>query len=419
MTNAGVFEFLEIKLAYVFLFGLLGALTAYLPLWYTSIGISKEQIGFLTGIGPMIVLVAGPVVPAIGDLTGKKIAVLAVGATCAVAARTIMYFLAREFWIILLLSALYSASISGLPSLLDSISVERTRGGYGSARLLGSIGFGLAALIAGTLIGNEKFQRAFEMNVIYGFCFVLVLLKFRELDTGERDSQRHDAGSISLVMGLLRSLQRLDASLFLVVTLFSGSFCGVLDSYLFLRLKELGAPGVLMGIARFVNCLSEIPFFFYIRPLMERVGIFNLVALAQLGYTLRFATYSMVSNPWTILPLEAIHGLTFAAFYACAVHFFRAIAPANGRSAMQGLLTGTHWGLGYACGSLAGGLIYQGLGLQKLFFIMSAAAGVSCGVAAALGRISPLTTCEIIALDPPSASASQPLLRKEGTGQDV
>ncbi|KAJ8902596.1 hypothetical protein NDN08_006997 [Rhodosorus marinus] len=344
MTNVGVFEFPEIKLAYVFLFGILGSLTAYLPLWYKSIGIAKEQIGFLTGIGPVIVLVAGPVVPAIGDLTRNKIAVLAVGATCGVAARTIMYFLAREFWIILLLSALFSASMSGLPSLLDSISVERTRGGYGSARLLGSIGFGIAALIAGTLIGDGKFERAFEMNVLYGFCFILVLLKFRDLDAGESDSQRDDAGSVSFVRGLLRSLQRPDACLFLVVTLFSGSFCGVLDSYLFLRLKELGAPGVLMGLARFVNCISEIPFFFYIRPLMERIGIFNLVALAQLGYILRFATYSVVSNPWTILPMEAIHGLTFASFYACGVHFFRAIAPPNGRSTMQ-VISSLHHGI--------------------------------------------------------------------------
>jgi hypothetical protein len=36
---------------------------------------------------------------------------------------------------------------------------------------------------------------------------------------------------------------------------------GVIDVFLILRLKQLGASGIVMGVARFITCAAEVPMF--------------------------------------------------------------------------------------------------------------------------------------------------------------
>ena len=48
---------------------------------------------------------------------------------------------------------------------------------------------------------------------------------------------------------------------FCTIVLLSGIGMGVVDSFLFLRLKQLGAGGLVMGVARFITCASEVPMF--------------------------------------------------------------------------------------------------------------------------------------------------------------
>lgn len=59
------------------------------------------------------------------------------------------------------------------------------------------------------------------------------------------------------------------------------------------RLKDLGGTHAICGIARLIMCLAEVPFFFLSGPLIRRIGVRGVIALAQVAYLTRFVYYSV------------------------------------------------------------------------------------------------------------------------------
>ncbi|CAM9242061.1 unnamed protein product, partial [Hapterophycus canaliculatus] len=140
-------------------------------------------------------------------------------------------------------------------------------------------------------------------------------------------------------------------------------------------LHDLGGSHVLLGLAGFVMCTAELPFFYLSGPLIQRIGSRNVVALAQVGYLLRFVYYSVLHDPWWVLPAEVLHGLTFAAMWAATTDYAHGIAPAHLRSTMQATVSGLKRGLGYGLGAVLGGVLYSGLGPRMCF---GASAALPC-----------------------------------------
>ncbi|CAN0090201.1 unnamed protein product, partial [Ectocarpus sp. 13 AM-2016] len=116
------------------------------------------------------------------------------------------------------------------------------------------------------------------------------------------------------------------ASFFTAVVL-SGMGRGVIDTFLFIRLEELGGSRLLCGLARPIMCMAEVPFFYLSGPLIRRAGARGVIALAQLAYLTRFVYYSVLREPWWVLPSEVLHGLTFAAMWAATTDYAHQIAP--------------------------------------------------------------------------------------------
>jgi MFS family permease len=65
--------------------------------------------------------------------------------------------------------------------------------------------------------------------------------------------------------------------IFALVIFLSGMGSGVIDTFLFIRLKELGASGFIMGTARFITCAAEVPMFQIASTLQAKFGIWKLV----------------------------------------------------------------------------------------------------------------------------------------------
>ncbi|CAM9324048.1 unnamed protein product [Ectocarpus sp. 4 AP-2014] len=172
------------------------------------------------------------------------------------------------------------------------------------------------------------------------------------------------------------------ASFFMAVGL-SGMGAGVIDTFLFIRLEELGGSHALCGLARLIMCIAEVPFFYLSGPLIRRVGVRGVIALTQVAYLTRFIYYSVLREPWWVLPAEVLHGLTFAAMWAATTEYAHGIAPGalcccpHLRTTIQGVVSGIHWGLGFGLGAMLGGLLYAGLGASRCFAVSAALPSLS------------------------------------------
>ena len=64
------------------------------------------------------------------------------------------------------------------------------------------------------------------------------------------------------------------------------------------------------------------------------------------SYGLRFLGYFLLTNPWFVLFLEPLHGITFGLMYAAASSYASSITPPGMHGTIQGLIGGIHFGTG-------------------------------------------------------------------------
>eukprot|EP00752_Nemacystus_decipiens_P014611 g13010.t1 len=105
----------------------------------------------------------------------------------------------------------------------------------------------------------------------------------------QNGTKDQDGGALSALWTMFSTPQ--NACFFTAVVL-TGVGKGVINTFLYVWLVELGGPHVLLGLAGLVTSASEVPFFYLSGHLIEKLGAKNVVALAQLGYLARFGTYA-------------------------------------------------------------------------------------------------------------------------------
>jgi len=92
-----------------------------------------------------------------------------------------------------------------------------------------------------------------------------------------------------------------------------------------------------------------------------------MFVIALSAYTIRVFAYTQLTNPWWVLPVELMHGVTFSMAWAAGVSYAVQIAPAELLATAQGLWNGVLGGLGPAVGGLIGGFVYDSYGPKILF----------------------------------------------------
>eukprot|EP00903_Cladosiphon_okamuranus_P011518 g10845.t1 len=382
---------------YFFLFMSLGSILPYLPVIWGSKGLSDDEIGLLAAVRPIAIIVVGPLICAFGDKHGIQLKIL-YGMIVLFAITTSSVLVAGNFLTLAAVEASSAICESPILSLVDS-SVRKSfgAGGYGSQRMWGAVGYGFAVLLSGVVY---DITGAGYGSVVVVFFVALVLALAAavggpvgtadepargKMKEGNRDRCEcriemtakggpDRAGKTSESDDNTRTTSRGQAADL------DGSghssngwhWEGRHHTFLFVWLDELGGSHVVFGLAGLIMCAAEVPFFFLSGSLIRMIGPRNVVALSQIGYIFRFGYYSVLQDPWWVLPVEVVHGLTFAAMWAATTDYAHGIAPAHMRTTMQATVSALKRGLGYGLGALLGGILYSNLG-PRLCFRVSAA----------------------------------------------
>ena len=147
---------------------------------------------------------------------------------------------------------------------------------------------------------------------------------------------------------------------FLGTILIGSIIMSLTNNFLFLYLNSLGASKSLMGFSLTIATISEIPVLFFADRLLGRWGAKGLLTLSLLGYGVRAFAYSFMNVPWLVLPIQLLHGPTFATLWAAGVSYADEIAPEGMGATAQGLLSAVVWGLGSALGhQLTAGVVVK------------------------------------------------------------
>lgn len=150
---------------------------------------------------------------------------------------------------------------------------------------------------------------------------------------------------------------------------------GILNSYVALHIQSLfedpAQATVLVGVMQFIACTSEVVFFALSTVVLQKFGSRLTISVAAVCFATRFGYYALLTSPWFVLPIEFIHGVSWACFWAACQQYALSIAPPGLEGTLQGLLAGFYSGLGAGLGTFAGGFINKSLGAPALFWCIS------------------------------------------------
>jgi PPP family 3-phenylpropionic acid transporter len=346
-------------------YGAVSFLIPYMALFYQGQGMSGGQIGLLTAIPPIISFFAAPLWTGAADAT-RRHKLVTVIATVAVVIVAFIFPGMASFGGLLLMVSLFAFTNSPISSLVNSavlVQMGDRKHQYGRVRLWGTIGYGILAPFGGTLIGRLGLQWSFWGFAILMLVSLLVvfLIPFQ---------QSHVRSMNFFGQGVRVLLRNKAWVLFLVMVLIAGVGMATVNNYLFVFMNYLGASKSLMGIALTVSTISEIPAMFFSDRLIRRYGARGMLVIALTVIGLRLIFYSLTAQPWVILLIQLMHGLTYAVIYTAGVYYADQIAPPGLNAVTQGMFAGTFMGFGSAAGGLLGGLLLDRFSPEGMYAIV-------------------------------------------------
>lgn len=298
--------------------------------------------------------------------------------------------LLRVFGMVISLVILGEIVQSPLSALSDSgclehIGIENIDK-YGLQRCWASFGFGLLSLIVGAVITKTRgpvnvcgidvtFSDYHVAFYFFGGSMIIVIISAFMFSFPHEKAAKADNKPKPNIKYTFKLFMNAHYCSWLVCMFIMGVCNGVIWSFLYWHLENLGASQLVIGLGSVINNLAEIITFFFIFPVIRRVGVFPFMVLGILGYIVRFCVFAYIDNPWMILPVEVLQGFTFAGVWCVLTVYFCKAVPMEMLGTMQGIIHGVYWGLGSGTGAMIGGLLVQEMGARLTFWIFAGVSG--------------------------------------------
>ncbi len=365
---------------YFWYYGAIGVFVPFFALYLRELGFGGLQVGILTALPSIGVAVAGPVVGAMSDARGTHRWVLRIG-LAAGAVLAAAGALLDGFPAIFLVMTGLALALAAIPSMLDSYAVvagDRAGRSYGAIRVWGSVGYMLAVLVAGRLMGDDVTALVFGG---YAACLAVALLVIAALPRlGERRSQ-------PVLTGIADAVANRSLAVLLLVAFLISTGTAVMNIYLGVHIEDIGGSASLIGLAFAVSAASELPVIALGGWFLARLGAFRLAVLAIAVYAVRFIAFSIITVPELVLGVQVFHGLSYGAFLMASVTLAHRLAPPGRAATAQSLLTAMSFGFGAIAGTLIAGALLDVIGTAGLFAAAAALMAVTLVVLIAGNRL--------------------------------
>eukprot|EP00051_Salpingoeca_urceolata_P034053 m.23311 g.23311 ORF g.23311 m.23311 type:complete len:605 (-) comp7128_c0_seq2:291-2105(-) len=378
-----------VSAAYFLLLFSLGSTLSFMPVFYRDFqGLTYNQVGLLGVIVPLAQFVASPLWSLLADVTGNTHLVLIAAASLTIGSQTL--FLAVKGFDQVCLVILFNAlSFAGILPMVDSAVLKLLHDplNWGKLRLWGAAGFGSAVLVSGGLLqAMDEFwplilQGSSTLIAAVIVCCAQVpfgmLAMAADDDEVPKSKTNHRQPTFfdgaRVMLGLFATAPQLT---FFIVVLVSGYCMGVIENFLFLFLENIGAHSNLLGLSRSVTCAAEVPIFLVAGGIIRNITTQGVMAVAFLAYTIRLVAYSLLGDPWVVLAVEPLHGVTFALLWAACTNYAHEVAPRHYHATTVGLVNGVRT-LGQAVGALLGGHMATARGFRFTFAVSSGVSGIA------------------------------------------
>ncbi len=384
VTQAGYA--LRIALFFTALFLVAGVKLPYLPVWLDWRGLSGPEIALITSAPLFLRIFAGPLIAMAADWSGDRrlaVVVLSWVSLAGLAALAV----AQGFWQMLVAVIVMALASTGIMPIAETLAMSgvRLKGlDYGRMRLWGSLSFVVAGFVAGFAIQSFGAQSILWLTIGFSAVAAMVAHALPAEATDRAEDKNGKPGfSLQGAIGLFKDRR------FLVFLLAAG---GVQAShalfYTFgvIEWRAQGISSTWAGVLWAVGVGVEVALFAVSRRAVERVGAVGLLLIAAVAGVVRWSAMALAPPLWALLPLQALHGLTFGAAHLGGLHVLAGlVAPASAGTA-QAVYASVTSGIGIGLATLLAGPLYAEHG-SRAYLAMAVLAAMSVLAGLVLARL--------------------------------
>ena len=332
------------------------------------IGLSDSEVGIISAVQQVNILLLLPFWGMIADRFGRKNILLL--NMFFVIVFLYGFLLQKTFISILAFTYFFTLFYNPLTPLFDSIVldyIEQNKNlSYGMLRLWASIGWALSAAVTGYFISAENVYIIFPVaSAILVVNWLILKFIYRPLIVVKNLQ--------SLKMRHLKDIVFKDKRLYimLIIMLFYGIFSAPIHLFINVYYAEIGAKYYEIGYAYFFQAMAEVPFFFYSKRIIDKIGARRVIVLTMFVTSLRLFAYGMNSSPWMAIIIGLSHGICLALFLVAFISFVHQFIPPEWRSTGQSFVYAVYFGGGMALGNVWVGFTAGKIGMRGAMLVES------------------------------------------------
>lgn len=364
------------------MFLITGVKVTYLPVWLDWRGLTGAQIGMI-GAAPLFARIIAPPIVALftdrhGDRRGSVILLAWAGLVVMLGLP-----LAQGFWALLALTLLLAVASTAVMPVVETIAMDGVaRHGldYGRMRLWGSITFIVASFAAGAAVARWNAGAIVWLLIGAALATAIAAHLLPGAPDASGDRMRHHGKATTLV-GIGSLLANRAFVLFLVCVGATQAAHAVFYTFGVLHWRQQGIAPVEASLLWSIGVIAEIGLFAVSGLAVRRVGALGLILAGAAAALVRWLLMGLDPPFPLLVPLQALHGLTFGAAHLGAVHLIGQTVPREAAATAQALYASVTSGIALGLATLASGWLYPVLG-GSAYFAMAAlgAAGLVAGL---------------------------------------
>jgi len=360
--------------------GLLGAYVPFSALWLSRKGYTARHLGIVALVDASSSLFLPLIGGAVDRLRAHNTGF--VGILLVLTCLKLAYLpAAHSFPCLLLLTAMSAPLTRAASGLLDALALHAfpEKGHYSRARLFGDLGFGCIAFSTGIAMDSRGTEDIiyWRFAEICAFIAVMWMMAAPYMSNIRPDSKSMTTAEFCVQLRLLgRNLRRWGIIRALFVLYLLGAAIGVIGMFEFVLLKKMLGSGLLLGSCKLLGSLLAIPCWWYVAPLMDKLGFKNIQLIALAACVMRLYILGIITRPEHALLAEAFCGMGgFAFAYSSITIFAGRFVEEDMKATTQTTLFVIYVGLGAGGAPILGAFMVELYGIQGMYLCAAAVLG--------------------------------------------
>ena len=359
-----------------------GASSPYAGVWFRAQGLSGAAIGLILAAPALGRAVTGPALAVWADgfsLRRTPLALLALG----LAAGYIALALAHGFWPWLVLWFVSQSLLASCSPLADVITLRRARAegfNYGWPRGIGSASYVAANVGMGALLEIAA------PNAMIAWIALAALATAAAARWLLPPDRVHEGGEPLRSRERLKGLGELLRDPVFMLAIVSGGLIQASHGFYYgfsaLTWKRQGLGEGMTGVLWGVGVAAEVGFLWFAEPWRRRIGPERLLLLGGLGAVARWTCLALSPPLWLLIPLQALHALSYTATFMGSLRLVERLAPARSASLAQTLNSVLIGGFLIGFSTMASGTLFDAVGaygyLAMSGIALAGLAGAAC-----------------------------------------